>query len=75
MGLLDLHQNGSLSWDEFAVTVQVSHEKRMGQPSRRVAVPDKPKEEDYFYANPEECLCEGTTCDDLFSSGNSTKLG
>ncbi|EXC20018.1 hypothetical protein L484_015696 [Morus notabilis] len=75
VGLLDLHQNGSLSWDEFAVAVQVAHQKRMGQPSRRIVVPDKPKEEDYFYANPEECLCEGTTRDDLFSSGNSTKLG
>lgn len=73
--LLDLHQNGTLSWDEFAVAVQMTHQKRVGQPSRRGVVPDRPKEEDYFYANPHECLCKGTSCDDLFSSGNSTKLG
>lgn len=28
----------------------------MGKPSKRTVIPDKPKEEDYFYANPEECL-------------------
>ncbi|POO03484.1 O-fucosyltransferase [Trema orientale] len=73
--LLDMHQNGTLSWDEFAVAVQSAHEKRMGQPSRRRVVADKPKEEDYFYANPQECLCEGTSCDDLLSPGNSSAIG
>lgn len=44
----------------------------MGQPIRRVVIPDKPKEEDYFYANPQECLCESTNCDDLLGHHNST---
>ncbi|CAI9096552.1 OLC1v1032732C1 [Oldenlandia corymbosa var. corymbosa] len=68
--LLDLHQNGTLSWDEFSGAVRLAHEKRMGQPSRRKVLTDKPKEEDYFYANPQECLCDGTSCDDLLGPGN-----
>ncbi|KAK1266860.1 hypothetical protein QJS04_geneDACA000543 [Acorus gramineus] len=55
--LLDLHQNKTLSWHEFASAVRQAHEKRMGQPALRRVIPDKPKEEDYFYANPHECLC------------------
>ena len=73
--LVDMHQNGTLSWNDFAVAVQLAHEKRMGQPSHRSVIAEKPKEEDYFYANPQECLCEGTSCDDLLSLGNSTKHG
>ncbi|CAI0391031.1 unnamed protein product [Linum tenue] len=70
--LLNLHQNGTLPWNEFTVAVREAHEKRMGQPIRRRVIPDKPKEEDYFYSNPVECLCEGTTnCDDLLGSGKS----
>ncbi|XP_039028974.1 rhamnogalacturonan I rhamnosyltransferase 1-like [Hibiscus syriacus] len=33
--LLDLHQNGTLPWDDFALAVSQTHEKRMGQPFRR----------------------------------------
>ncbi|KDP41238.1 hypothetical protein JCGZ_15645 [Jatropha curcas] len=72
--LVDLHQNGTLSWNEFAAAVQATHEKRRGQPTHRRVIADKPKEEDYFYANPQECLCEGTNCDDLLGPGNSTSL-
>lgn len=72
--LLDLHQNGTLLWDEFSVRVRLAHEKKMGQPTRRIVIADKPKEEDYFYANPQECLCERTSCDDLLGSGNSTTI-
>ncbi|XP_044492604.1 rhamnogalacturonan I rhamnosyltransferase 1-like [Mangifera indica] len=72
--LVDMHQNGTLSWNEFSVALQVAHEKRLGQPIRRKVIPDKPKEEDYFYANPQECLCEGTNCDDLLGQSNSTEL-
>ncbi|KAF2299164.1 hypothetical protein GH714_030869 [Hevea brasiliensis] len=70
--LLDLHQNGTLPWIEFAVAVQAAHEKRIGQPMRRRVIADKPKEEDYFYANPQECLCERTNCDDLLGPSNSS---
>lgn len=33
---------------------------RMAAPARRVVIPDRPKEEDYFYANPQECLPQST---------------
>ncbi|KAL1327767.1 hypothetical protein HN51_037768 [Arachis hypogaea] len=71
--LLDLHQNGTLPFDEFSDAVRRVHENRMGQPFRR-RVSDKPKEEDYFYANPQECLCEGTKCDDLSGPRNSSEV-
>ncbi|GFZ05456.1 O-fucosyltransferase family protein [Actinidia rufa] len=72
--LLDLHQNGTLSWDKFAVGVRLAHESKMGQPIPRRVIVDKPKDEDYFYANPQECLCVRTSCDDLLSPGNSTTI-
>lgn len=72
--LVDMHQNGTLSSDDFAAAVRSAHEKRQGQPMQRRAIPDKPKEEDYFYANPHECFCEGMNCDDSLSHSNSSKL-
>ncbi|CAN6550494.1 unnamed protein product [Malus baccata var. baccata] len=72
--LLDLHLNGTHSWNQFSDAVRSIHEKRTGQPTRRRVIADRPKEEDYFYANPHECLCEETNCDD-FSPGNSSKTG
>ncbi|XP_057447769.1 rhamnogalacturonan I rhamnosyltransferase 1 [Lotus japonicus] len=54
--LIDQYTNGSLSWDEFSIMVKNSHVNRMGSPKGRVVIPDRPKEEDYFYANPHECL-------------------
>lgn len=56
VNLVDEYKNGSLSWDEFSDTVKEAHAYRMGSPNRRVVIPDRPKEEDYFYANPHECL-------------------
>ncbi|KAL8218771.1 hypothetical protein R6Q57_022144 [Mikania cordata] len=56
--LIDLHENGTLSWYEFSKAVRLSHKERMGQPKHRAIITEKPKEEDYFYANPEECFCE-----------------
>ncbi|GAY36716.1 hypothetical protein CUMW_024010 [Citrus unshiu] len=70
VGLLDMHHNGTLSFNEFTVAVRLAHKKRMGQPTRRRVIADKPKEEDYFYANPQECFCEGTNCADLPGYGN-----
>lgn len=43
--------------------MRLAHEKKMGQPSLRRIVADKPKEEEYFYANPQECLCEKFTAE------------
>ncbi|XP_064982454.1 rhamnogalacturonan I rhamnosyltransferase 1-like [Musa acuminata AAA Group] len=54
--LIDEYNNGTLSWDEFSLSVKATHADRMGSPTRRVVIPDRPKEEDYFYANPQECL-------------------
>ncbi|KAK8517760.1 hypothetical protein V6N13_127916 [Hibiscus sabdariffa] len=54
--LIDQYHNGLLSWDEFSDTVKEVHSNRMGNPKKRVVIPDRPKEEDYFYSNPHECL-------------------
>ncbi|XP_019170918.1 PREDICTED: uncharacterized protein At1g04910-like [Ipomoea nil] len=72
VGLLDMHQNQTLSWDGFSAAVRQAHQGKMGQPARRRVIVDKPKEEDYFYANPHECLCQGASCDDLLAPHNST---
>ncbi|OAY56967.1 rhamnogalacturonan I rhamnosyltransferase 1 [Manihot esculenta] len=56
VGLIDEYNKGSLSWDEFSASVMEVHADRMGSPKTRVIIPAKPKEEDYFYANPCECL-------------------
>ncbi|XWS51271.1 hypothetical protein CRYUN_Cryun12cG0162300 [Craigia yunnanensis] len=54
--LIDQYNSGYLSWNKFSDAVKESHESRKGQPTKRLVIPDRPKEEDYFYANPEECL-------------------
>ncbi|KAK4257278.1 hypothetical protein QN277_006887 [Acacia crassicarpa] len=64
--LIDQYHNGVLNWEEFSSAVKRAHASRMGSPSKRIVIPDRPKEEDYFYANPEECLEHSE--DDPFSS-------
>ncbi|XP_076910009.1 rhamnogalacturonan I rhamnosyltransferase 1-like [Bidens hawaiensis] len=54
--LIDKYTSGILSWDDFSGAVKDTHAQRMGAPTKRLVMPDRPKEEDYFYANPEECL-------------------
>ncbi|KAK4799098.1 hypothetical protein SAY86_024463 [Trapa natans] len=54
--LIDQYNSGILSWDQFSSAVKISHANRMGSSSKRLVIPDRPKEEDYFYANPYECL-------------------
>ncbi|CAA7018130.1 unnamed protein product [Microthlaspi erraticum] len=54
--LIDEYTEGLLTWDVFSSTVKAFHSTRMGSPKRRLVIPNKPKEEDYFYANPQECL-------------------
>ncbi|KAL8111149.1 rhamnogalacturonan I rhamnosyltransferase 1-like [Apium graveolens] len=54
--LIDQYNHGSLNWSEFSVAVKGVHADRMGNPTKRIVIPDRPKEEDFFYANPEECL-------------------
>ncbi|KAK7411301.1 hypothetical protein VNO78_02734 [Psophocarpus tetragonolobus] len=54
--LIDQYHDGVLNWDEFSSAVKAAHADRMGSATKRLVIPDRPKEEDYFYANPEECL-------------------
>ncbi|XP_057838168.2 rhamnogalacturonan I rhamnosyltransferase 1 isoform X2 [Cryptomeria japonica] len=56
--LIDMYGNGSLQWDEFARRVRKIHKNQIGAPAQRKVIASKPKEEDYFYANPQECLCD-----------------
>ncbi|KAF8024539.1 hypothetical protein BT93_F1651 [Corymbia citriodora subsp. variegata] len=63
--LLDSHQNGTLSQNNFLVAVHVANVKKMAQLSHCRVIVDKPKKEDYFYADPLVRLCEKPNCDDL----------
>jgi hypothetical protein len=56
VNLVDQYNNRSLSWDDFSSIVKEAHANRVGSPKKRVIFPDRPREEDYFYANPYECL-------------------
>ncbi|KAH6799137.1 O-fucosyltransferase family protein [Perilla frutescens var. frutescens] len=56
VNLIDRYSSGSLSWDEFSSAVKVAHADRMGKATKRLVIPERPKEEDYFFANPWECL-------------------
>lgn len=58
VSLIDQYENGSLGWDEFSSAMKEAHSNRNGSSKKRVVVPDRPKEEDYFYSNPHECLEE-----------------
>ncbi|KAG0470142.1 hypothetical protein HPP92_016842 [Vanilla planifolia] len=71
--LLDLHARKMLSWAEFASTVQELHKERVGQPVCRKVMVGKPKEEDYFYANPYECLINSTECIGASSSWDAIR--
>ncbi|CAO2826887.1 unnamed protein product [Amaranthus hypochondriacus] len=66
--LIDKLTVGSLSWDEFSAAVKETHAHRNGQPTKRSVIPDRPKEEDYFYSNPQECLQSDDQSDDQLSS-------
>ncbi|GLT69563.1 hypothetical protein SLA2020_417040 [Shorea laevis] len=56
VALIDQYKNGTLSWKEFAESMKAAHANRMGGPIHRVRIPGRPKEKDYFYTNPQECL-------------------
>lgn len=56
VNLVDQYKNGNLSWDEFSNGVKTGHADRMGGPTIRRKISRYPMREDYFYANPEECL-------------------
>ncbi|KAH7516145.1 hypothetical protein FEM48_Zijuj10G0104100 [Ziziphus jujuba var. spinosa] len=56
VNLIDQYKNGNLSWVEFSQAMKTGHADRMGSPAQRLIIPGKPKEEEYFYSNPQECL-------------------
>ncbi|CAI0463654.1 unnamed protein product [Linum tenue] len=56
VALIDRYRSGKMKWDEFSDLVKKTHSGLMGGPIERLKIPGKPKEEDYFYLNPEECL-------------------
>lgn len=56
VNLIDQYNSGSLSWGQFSVSVKEIHAERLGNPTKRLVIPERPKEEDYFYSNPWECL-------------------
>ena len=58
--LIDQYKSGTLSWEEFSRVVKSVHARRGGPTARSVA-PLKPKLEDYFYSNPQECLPQGAS--------------
>uniref|UniRef100_A0A0A9CMC8 O-fucosyltransferase family protein n=1 Tax=Arundo donax TaxID=35708 RepID=A0A0A9CMC8_ARUDO len=62
VGLLELYTNKTISWDGFASSVREAHRIRAAQPSCRRKLENKPKEEDYFYSNPHECLANSSLC-------------
>ncbi|KAK9707118.1 hypothetical protein RND81_07G173600 [Saponaria officinalis] len=54
--LIDEYKNGSLNWEKFSNRVKFVHRHLMGTSKTRLEIPGKPKLEDYFYSNPQECL-------------------
>lgn len=54
---IDQLKNGTITMGEFSLGLREAHEERTGTPFTRRQNPGFPKEEDYFYANPQECLC------------------
>lgn len=54
--LIDEYSFGKLKWSEFSRLVKESCEDRMGKRAKRLKIPERPEDEDYFYSNPHECL-------------------
>ncbi|XP_047313359.1 rhamnogalacturonan I rhamnosyltransferase 1-like [Impatiens glandulifera] len=59
--LIDRFKNGTMSWKSFSSNVKETHSGRMGNPRKRIVIPERPKEEDQFYANPHECLLQSVS--------------
>ncbi|XP_031107399.1 rhamnogalacturonan I rhamnosyltransferase 1-like [Ipomoea triloba] len=53
--LTDQYNAGNITWDKFSNSMKETHRNRMGKPKTRLVITEKPKEEDNFYANPQEC--------------------
>ncbi|KAK2635982.1 hypothetical protein Ddye_030774 [Dipteronia dyeriana] len=57
--LIDAYKYGKINWDEFVRSVKKTHGDRWGGPTKRLQVAGTPKEEDYFYTNPQNA-CHNT---------------
>ncbi|KAL3631270.1 hypothetical protein CASFOL_024254 [Castilleja foliolosa] len=55
VNLIDKYRKNQ-NWQEFEYEVKKAHAGRYGNPENRTVIPGKPKEEDYFWSNPQECL-------------------
>ncbi|XAR71324.1 hypothetical protein NMG60_11028530 [Bertholletia excelsa] len=53
--MIDQHNKGLSSWEDFSSAVKAAHADWSQGPKRRIVISDRPKEEDYFYSNPYEC--------------------
>ncbi|KAK2658813.1 hypothetical protein Ddye_005346 [Dipteronia dyeriana] len=60
VNLIDHYITEKLNWDDFSLLVNESHKDQMGKPITRLEILDSPKDEDYFYFNPHECLPPST---------------
>ncbi|XP_028052252.1 rhamnogalacturonan I rhamnosyltransferase 1-like [Camellia sinensis] len=56
VNLTDKYNKGKLKWEKFSAVMKEAHANRWGKPADRVVIPGKPKDEDYFWSNPQECL-------------------
>ncbi|GER31885.1 O-fucosyltransferase family protein [Striga asiatica] len=53
--LIDRYEKNK-NWHEFEKGVKRAHKGRYGNSAKRRVIPGKPKDEDFFWSNPEECL-------------------
>ncbi|XP_020517588.1 uncharacterized protein At1g04910 isoform X2 [Amborella trichopoda] len=72
--LIDMHRNNTLTWDEFLDAVRRVHRQRIGQPTKRKVIAERPKEEDYFYANPEECLGSSSMTEAVYGGDDDLRV-
>lgn len=56
VNLIDKYNTRKLNWEKFSLLVKEAHASHWGTPIKRIVIPGKPKLEDYFWSNPQECL-------------------
>ncbi|CAH9090942.1 unnamed protein product [Cuscuta europaea] len=54
--LTDRYKADNITWGQYSLVMKKTHRNRTGKPKPRSMIPGKPKKEDNFYANPQECL-------------------
>eukprot|EP00897_Mesotaenium_endlicherianum_P008197 jgi/Mesen1/7405/ME000388S06624 len=56
--LFEEYENRTINWAQFSRKVRTAHMHRIGAPQERVVLAGRPKEEDNFFQNPQECICD-----------------